>query len=49
MKIDRKKLEGLATIRLYCTPEHVAVRGNAMASGDDAEDKKAEDWILAEL
>lgn len=30
-------------------PEHMPIRGNAMASGDDAADREAEDWIISEL
>jgi hypothetical protein len=32
-----------------CLPEDIPVRGNALASGDDAEDKACEDEILARL
>ena len=38
------------TIRLYATQEDdCPVRGNALASGDDAYDKKVEDEILERL
>lgn len=30
-------------------PEYISVRGNAMASGDPAVDREAEDWVFAEL
>ena len=36
-------------ITLEAIPETVRVRGNALASGDDALDKEAEDYILARL
>jgi len=49
MKIDRKKLAELATIRLYVEQDHIPVRRNALASGDDAEDKAYEDAILERL
>lgn len=48
-KIDRTKLAALATIRVYCQPEHIPVRGNYMASGNDAEDKACEDEIIERL
>jgi hypothetical protein len=35
------------TITLTCEPEDVPVRGNAMASGDDAYDRKVENRILS--
>jgi hypothetical protein len=37
------------TYTLTIEAEEVPIEGNAMASGDDAEDKKAEEWIRAEL
>lgn len=37
------------TYELECLPEDMPVRGNAMASGDDAYDKAVEDEILADL
>lgn len=49
MILDKSKLAKLATITLTAEPEHVPVRGNALASGDDAEDKAHEDKILADL
>lgn len=36
-------------IRVEIEPEEVSVRGNAMASGDDAADREAEDEILRRL
>lgn len=36
-------------ITLEAIPETVRVRGNALASGNDALDKEAEDYILARL
>ena len=35
--------------RVFCEHEDTPVRGNAQASGDDADDKAVEDKILAEL
>ena len=35
--------------QLWISPDDLAVRGNALASGDDAEDKACEDEILARL
>jgi hypothetical protein len=40
---------GAVTYRLYIEAEDIPVRGNAMASGDDALDKKVEDEILERL
>jgi len=34
---------------LEIEPEDIPVKGNAMASGDDKEDKKVEDWINRQL
>lgn len=34
---------------LTCEPEDLEIRGNAMASGDDALDKEIEDEIIARL
>lgn len=45
----RAKLATLATITLSIMEEDQRVRGNAMHSGDDAEDKAVEDAILARL
>lgn len=36
-------------IELFCEPEDLQVRGNAQASGDDADDRSVEDQILADL
>lgn len=36
-------------ITLHCEVEHESVRGNAMASGDDAQDRECEEWILGQL
>lgn len=37
------------TYSIECLPEHTGVRGNAMASGDDAADKEDENRIIADL
>ena len=37
------------TFHVVCEPEDMPVRGNAMASGDDALDREVEDEILARL
>jgi len=37
------------TVTVECQPEDLPVRGNAMASGDDAADRATEDAILADL
>jgi hypothetical protein len=44
-KLNEKEVEYTLTLE----PEYMEVRGNAMASGDDAEDRKVEDAILREL
>ena len=49
MRIDRKKLAALATIRVYCSPEHIPVRGNAMMGGDAEDNRRVEDAIIADL
>lgn len=45
----RKLTEADVVFYLECEPEDIPVRGNCMASGDDAFDKECEDKILAEL
>ena len=47
--IDKEKLRAVATITLSAVQDYVSVRGNAMASGDDAYDKEVEDGIITEL
>jgi hypothetical protein len=37
------------TVTLRAEPEDVPVRGNAVASGDDATDREVEDKIIADL
>lgn len=37
------------TYTIEVEPEHIPVRGNALASGDDAVDREVEDEILARL
>lgn len=51
MNIEKTVLECLknAEFTIECEPEDMPVRGNAMASGNDAEDKEAEDWIIDQL
>ena len=48
MKI-RKIRKDEVTFSLHVEQEDMAVRGNALASGDDVEDKKVEDEILRRL
>lgn len=45
----RQITETEATFTIECRPEDVPVRGNVLASGDDALDKRDEDAILAKL
>jgi hypothetical protein len=40
--------KGLA-VELFCEPEEIEIEGNALASGDDAEDRNAENWIHDQL
>lgn len=35
--------------RIECLNEHIPIRGNALASGDDTIDKETEDRLIAEL
>lgn len=49
MRIDRNKLRERASIEWIYRPCEIPIRGNAMASGDDAFDKKCEDEILARI
>lgn len=51
-KLSADRVELLRQLVVYsteCLPEHAEVRGNALASGDNAEDKRAEDKILKDL
>lgn len=48
MRAASVKLPSLATITITAEPEEIPVRGNALASGDDAEDRAEEDRIIAE-
>lgn len=43
------KLRGLADITIEAQQDELEVRGNALASGDDAEDTRTEDEIIARL
>jgi len=49
MKIDRAKLRKHVNITLTCEPDDLPIEGNALASGDDAEDRRAEQWIRDQL
>jgi hypothetical protein len=47
---NQKPIMKLANrIEIYTQPEEIPVRGNALASGDDAEDRAIEDSILSRL
>ena len=48
-KPDFTALAARADIEVLAEQDETPVRGNAMASGDDAEDRRCEDWVLAEL
>lgn len=41
--------ESQITFEIFCHPEDAPVKGNALASGDDAEDHKAEQDIIRRL
>lgn len=45
----RELEEHEVTFEVLCLEEDTPVRGNALASGDDAEDRKAEDSVLQAL
>lgn len=47
IKVTRET-EGIE-ITLTCEEEFVQIRGNAMASGDDAVDREAEQWVIDQL
>jgi hypothetical protein len=49
MEANLEEVKQAINYRLECLPEHVEVRGNASASGDDAWDKEIEDKILSAL
>lgn len=46
---EQRKLYEQVTFTVDCLPEDIPVKGNALASGDDVEDAKAEQWIYDEL
>ena len=48
MKANTETINGV-TFTLEIEPEDLEIRGNALASGDDAEDREAEDSIIAQL
>lgn len=43
-----KKSPGVV-IELFCEPEEISIEGNALASGDDEQDREAEQWIRDQL
>jgi hypothetical protein len=45
MKIDPSQV----TFELFCLPEETPIEGNVMVSGDDAGDREAELWVIAQL
>lgn len=49
MKIDRAKLRKHATVTLTHEPDDLQIKGNALASGNDAEDRRQEEWIRSQL
>ena len=46
--VHTEVLDGI-TYKLFISQDDIPVRGNAMASGDEAEDKAVEDEILSRL
>ena len=52
-KLDRtrlaERLDGQIEFAISAEMDHIPVRGNALASGDDAEDKRVEDEIFERL
>lgn len=46
--IDNREVEGF-TVQTYACEEEIPVRGNVIASGDDAADRAAEDEVLRKL
>lgn len=49
MRIDRNKLRERAIIEWIYRPCDIPIRGNVIASGDDAFDKECEDEILTRI
>lgn len=52
MKLTEKQklwLRGQADIIVECLPDDLPIRGNALASGNDTEDKACEDAIIDDL
>lgn len=45
----RELTQDEVTFELICEPEHIEIEGNCMASGDDAVDREAADWIREQL
>lgn len=48
MKARKLRAEEV-TFTVECLEEEIPVRGNAMASGDDAADREQEEWVFREL
>lgn len=46
---EQTRVARVPTIEIITHPEHTSIRGNAMASGDDAVDRECEDRIIDRL
>jgi len=49
LKELKEKIRKEAVVKLFCEPEDVPVKGNALASGDEAMDAEEENRIYSEL
>ncbi len=49
MKKEIKMKISDVTWKLECLDEDMPIKGNALSSGDDEEDAKAEQWVLDQL
>ncbi len=47
--MTREELKKRAIIELKCLPEDISIEGNVLASGDDEEDRKAEEEVRRQL
>lgn len=45
----KKKIKEEAKVQVLCEPEDMPIKGNVIASGDDAYDQECENRILAQL
>ena len=48
-KTTRDLREDEVTFEVLCELDHISIKGNVLASGDDEEDQAAEDWVAQQI